>query len=54
MLNVKNIAFNIMNFYKVEVPGKAEDFMPKMQSMGVFRPIKPVIFTMTKLKPIEL
>ncbi len=54
MLNIKNIAFNIMNFYKVDVPGKVEDYVPKIRSMGVFRPIKPVLFTLTKLKPIEL
>lgn len=53
MLNIKNIAFNIMNFYQVDVPGKVEDYLPKMQTMGVFRPAKPVMFTLTKLKPIE-
>ncbi len=52
MLNVKNIAFNLMAHFDVSVPGKAEDYMPKLQPMGVFRPIKPVIFTLKKRKEI--
>jgi len=48
MLNVKNIAFNLMAHYDVQAPGRAEDYMPKLQSMGVFRPSKPVIFTLKR------
>jgi cytochrome P450 len=53
MLNVKNIAFNLMAHYDVTVPGKAEDYMPKLQHMGVFRPTKPVMFTLKKRQEVE-
>jgi len=48
ILNIKNIVFNVMEYYDVETPGKAEDYMPNFQNMGVFRPIKPVLFTLKK------
>lgn len=47
-MNIKTLVFNLLAQYDIEIPGPVENYIPKEQTMGVFRPPTPVIFKMRR------
>lgn len=47
-MNIKTLVFNMLGQYDIGIPGPVENYIPKYQNFGVFRPAQPVMFKMQK------
>lgn len=47
-MNIKTLVFNLLGQFDIEIPGPVEDYIPKYQNFGVYRPSQPVMFKMRR------
>ncbi len=52
-ITVKTFLYLFFEYYNAESPGKARDFFPQQQPVGIFRPPRPVMFKLMRKKEFD-
>jgi cytochrome P450 len=52
-ITVKSFLYLFFEYYDAQSPGKARDFFPQQQPVGIFRPPRPVMFKLLRKKEFD-
>lgn len=52
-ITVKSFLYLFFEYFDAQSPGKARDFFPQQQPVGIFRPPRPVMFKLIRKKELD-